>query len=142
MIYQIDNFLSHIIYTISLLLRKKIFQSFPSPLWVLKLILENLFSSRSVVFVHTKQRQDKIMKRIFELPSHGTPVSSPVEHVPLSPEEMLSVVSDVGEDSSQAPHISRGADVRVVSSQNLRGQIADPPTNLGGSVVHGAGSLA
>ena len=82
------------------------------------------------------------MKRIFELPGHGTPFSSPVEHVLLSPEEMLPVVGDVGEDSSQTPHISRGADVRVISPQNLRGKIADSPTNLGGSVIHGAGSLA
>ena len=79
-------------------------------------ILPDLFSSWSVVFVDTEERHDKIMKRIFELSPHGTLASSPALHVPLRPEEMLPVVSDVGEDSPQAPHISRGGDVRVISS--------------------------
>ena len=77
------------------------------------------------MFVDTEERQDKIMKRIFELSPNGTLASTRVEHVPLRPEEMLPVVSDVGEDSSQTPHISRGGDVRVISSQNLRGQVTD-----------------
>ena len=81
-------------------------------LCVLLLILENLSSSWSLVFVHNEERQDEVMKlRMFELSPHGTPDSSPALHVPLRPEEMLPVVSDVGEDSPQTPHISRGGDV-------------------------------
>ena len=78
------------------------------------------------------------MKGIFELSSHGTPADSPGEHVSLSPEEMLPVVGNVSEDSPQAPHISRGGDVTVISSQNLRGQIAGC---LVGAVEHGGGGL-
>ena len=80
--------------------------------------------------------------RMSELSPHGTPVSSPVEDVPLSPEEMLPVVSDVGEDSSETPHISRGGDVGIISSQNLRSQVTDTAVNLRGAVVHGGGCLA
>ena len=109
---------------------------------MLKLILENLFSSWSVVFVNTEQREDKIMKRIFELPGHGTPFSSPVEHVLLSPEEMLPVVGDVGEDSSQTPHVSRGGDVRIISAEDLGSHVADSSNLRGGVIVHGRGGLA
>ena len=105
-----------------------------------QLILEDLFSSWSVVFVDTKERQDKIVKRIFELSLHRTLVSSPVEHVPLRPEEMLPVVSDVDNESPQAPHIGRGGNMRIVSPQNLRSQVADS-TNLGGDVIHGGRGL-
>ena len=52
-----------------------------------------------------------MMKRIFELSPHGTPVSLPSEDITLRPEEMLPVIGDVGEDSPEAPHISRGGDV-------------------------------
>ena len=109
---------------------------------MLELILENLLSSWSAVFVNTEQREDEVMKGILELPPHGSPAVSPVEHVPLSPEEMLPVVGDVGEDSPQTPHISRGGDVEIISSQNLRGQIADSAAKLRGDVVHGGGGLA
>ena len=109
---------------------------------MVKLILENMFSSWSALFVNTEQRQDEIVERMYELSPHGTMFSSPVEHVPLSPEEMIPVVSDVGEESSQAPHISRGGDVRVISSQNLRSQVAGCPTNMSSTVVHGGGGLA
>ena len=83
------------------------------------------------------------MKRIFELSPHGTMVSSPLEDITFSPEEMIPVVSDVGEDSPEAPHISRGGDVIVISPQNLRSQVADSTTvNFRGAVVHGGWGLA
>ena len=106
------------------------------------LILVNLLSSWSAVFVNTEQRQNQTMKRILEKSPYWTPGSTPFEDVPLFPEKMLPVISDVGEDCSQTPHISRGGDVRIVSSQNLGSEIADGPTNLGGAVVHGGGGLA
>ena len=97
------------------------------------------------MFVNTEQRQDEIVKlRISELSPHGTFGSSPVENIPLIPEEMLPVVSDVGEDSSKTPHIGRGGDVTIVSSENLRSQVADGfdlAIDLGGAVVHGRGGL-
>ena len=81
------------------------------------------------------------MKRMSELSPHGTAVSSPVEDVPLPPEEMLPVVSNVGDESSKTPHISRGGDVRIIISQNLWSQVADS-TYLGSDVVHGGGGVA
>ena len=59
-----------------------------------------------------------------------------------SPEEMLSVVGDVGEDSPQTPHVSRGADVRIISSEDLGSQVADSPTTRGRVIVHVRGGLA
>ena len=106
------------------------------------IILKNLLGAGSLVFVDTEQRQNQIMKLgVFELSHHGTPHSSPLEYVRLGPEEVLPVVSDVGEDSSETPHISRGGDVRI-SSEDLRGEIADGPTVRVGVVVHGGGGLA
>ena len=56
------------------------------------------------MFVNTEQRQDQLMKlRILELSPHGALDSPPAEDVPLSPEEVPSVVRDVDEDSSHAP---------------------------------------
>ena len=104
-------------------------------------VLEKFLGSWSAVFVNTEQREDEIVKRIFELSLHGTPHSSPAEHVSLSPEEMLPVVSYVGEDSPKTPHISRGGDVRIISPQNLRCKIADCAPKLGGAVVHRGGGL-
>ena len=106
-----------------------------------ELILKNLLSRRSVVLVNTEQRQDEIMKRMSELSPHGTAVSSPVEDVPLPPEEMLPVVSNVGDESSKTPHISRGGDVRIISSENLGSQVAHSSTSRGAVVVHGGGAL-
>ena len=112
------------------------------PLGMIVSVFEKLQGGRSLVFVNTEEREDQGVKLgILELPLHGTPRSLPLEHVPLGPEEMLPVVSDVDEDSSQTPHISRGGDVRIISSQNLRGQIADCPINLRGAVVHSRGRL-
>ena len=105
-------------------------------------ILKNSLIAGSLVFVDTEKREDEIMKlRVLELSLHGTPQSSPPEHVPLSPEEVLPVVSDEGEDSSEAPHISGGRDVGI-SSEDLGRQIADGSPNLGGAVVHGGGGPA
>ena len=101
-----------------------------------------MFGSWSSVLVNTEQRQDKIVKRIFALSLYRTPHSFPSENIPLRSEEMLPVVGDVGEDSSETPHVSRGGDVSVVSSQNLGSQVADCTTELGGAVVHRGGGLA
>ena len=106
-------------------------------------ILKNSLSAGSLVFVDTEKREDEIMKlRVLELSLHGTPQSSPPEHVPLSPEEVLPVVGDVGEDSPETPHVSGGGDVGIISSKDLGRQIADGSPNLGGAVVHGGGGLA
>ena len=81
--------------------------------------------------------------RIFEFSPYGTAVSYPAGDFHRRPEEMLPVVSDVGEDSPEAPHISRGGDVIVISPQNLRSQVADSTTvNFRGAVVHGGWGLA
>ena len=98
---------------------------------VLFTVLEKPHGSWSAVFVNTQQRTDQGVKlRILELPICGAQKSCPAEDIPLRPEEMLPVVGDVGEDSSQAPHVRRG--VRIVSSQNLRSQVADCPGWLDG----------
>ena len=105
-------------------------------------ILKNLLSAGSLVFVDTEQRQNQIMKLgMFEMSPHWTPRSSPLEHLRLGPEEVLPVVGDVGEESSETPHISRGGDVRI-SSEDLRGEIADGAAVRVGVVVHGGGCLA
>ena len=80
--------------------------------------------------------------RIFEFSLYGTAVSYPAGDFHRRPEEMLPVVSDVGEDSPEAPHISRGGDVRVISLQNLRSQVTDSAAYLRGAVVHGGGGPA
>ena len=92
--------------------------------------------------VHTEQVEDELMElRILELSPHGALDSPPAEDVPLSPEEVLSVVRDVDEDSSHAPHIGLGRDVRI-SLQSLWGQIADSSSpDLRGVVVHGRRGL-
>ena len=106
-------------------------------------ILKNSLSAGSLVFVDTEKREDEIMElRVLELSLHGTPQSSPPEHVPLSPEEVLPVVNNVGEDSSETPHVSGGRDVGIISSEHLGRQIADGTTARVGVVVHGGGSLA
>ena len=76
-----------------------------------------------------------------ELSLHGTPDSSPSEHVHLGSKEVLPAVCDVGQHCSEAPHISGGGDVGI-SSEDLGRQIADGAPNLGGAVVHGGGGLA
>ena len=109
------------------------------PLGMVLSVLEKLLGGRSLVFVNTEEREDLGVKLgILELPLHGTPLSLPLEHVPLGPEEMLPVVSDVGEDSPQTPHVCRGVDVRIIS-ENLRSHVADTSTSWSGVVVHGGG---
>ena len=67
----------------------------------------NLLGGMSLVLVNTEERQDKgVELGVLELPLHGTPISLPLDHVLLVPEEMLPVGGNVGEDSSQAPHVS------------------------------------
>ena len=89
------------------------------------------------MLVHTEQGEDQLVELlVLELSPHGAPQRSPPEHVRLGPEEMLPVVGNVGDDSSQAPHVSRGGDVRI-SSEDLRGEIADSPTVRVGVVIHG-----
>ena len=106
------------------------------------LILKNLAGGGSGILVSTEQLQDKIVElRVLELSPHGTLDSSPVEDVPLVPEEVLPVVGDVGEDSPEAPHVGRGGDVRVLPLEDLRGEVADGAPVRVGVVVHGGGSL-
>ena len=110
------------------------------PLGIFISVFEKLQGGRSLVFVNTEEREDQGVKLgILELPLHGTPRSLPLEHVPLGPEEMLPVVSDVGEDRPQTPHVGRGVDVRIISSEDLRSQVADSSTTWSGVVVHGRG---
>ena len=105
-------------------------------------VFENLLGGRSLVLVNTEERQDQGVKLgVLELPLHGTLLSLPLEHVLLGSEEMLPTVGDVGEDSSEAPHVSRGSDVRIVSPENLGSQVADSSTTSGGVVIHGRGGL-
>ena len=105
-------------------------------------ILKNSLSAGSLVFVDTEKREDEIMElRVLELSLHGTPQSSPPEHVPLSPEEVLPVVGDVGEDSPKTPHVSGGGDVGIISPKDLGRQIADVHVVVL-AVVHGGGGLA
>ena len=54
--------------------------------------------------------------RISELSSHGTPDSSPHQYIQVRPEEMLSVIGHEGDESPQAPHVSRGQDVPLSTS--------------------------
>ena len=71
------------------------------PLAMVPVVFENLLGGRSLVLVNTEERQDQgVELGVLELPLHGTLPSLPLEHVLLSPEEMLPVVGDVGEDSS------------------------------------------
>ena len=67
-------------------------------------VFENLLGGRSLVLVNTEERQDQGVE--LELSLHGTLLSLPLQHVPRVPEEMLPVVGNVGEDSSQTPHVS------------------------------------
>ena len=111
------------------------------PLWMVIVVFEKILGGRSLVLVNTEERPDQgVELRVLELPLHGTLLSLPPEHVLLGPEEMLPVVGDVGEDSSQTPHVSRGGDVRIIS-ENLGSQVADSSSSCGGVVVHGGGSL-
>ena len=76
------------------------------PLGMVTTVFENLLGSWSLVLVYTEERQDQgVELGILELSLHGTLVSLPLEHVLLGPEEVLPAVSDVGEDSSQTPHV-------------------------------------
>ena len=78
-----------------------------SPLGMVPALFEKVLGGRSSVFVKTEERQDKGMELwVLELPLHGTLLSLPLEHVPLSLEEMLPVVGDEREDSSETPHVS------------------------------------
>ena len=104
---------------------------------VFAIILQKLLGGGSLVLFVAEKGEDEIMElRVLERSPHGTPQWSPSEDVSLRPEEMLPVIGNVAEDSSQAPHVSRGRDVRILS-QNLRGEVTDGATNLGGDVVHG-----
>ena len=104
-------------------------------------VVEKLLGGRSLVLVNREERQDQGVEfGILELPLHGTLLSLPLEHVLLGPEEMLPTVGDVGEDSSEAPHVSRGSDVGIIS-ENLGSQVADSPTTSSSVVVHGRGGL-
>ena len=77
------------------------------PLWMVIVVFEKILGGRSLVLVNTEERPDQgVELRVLELPLHGTLLSLPPEHVLLGPEEMLPVVGDVGDDSSQTPHIS------------------------------------
>ena len=49
--------------------------------------------------------------RMFEDSLGGTPASCPPEDIHFGPEEVLPVVSNVGEHSPETPHVGRGGDV-------------------------------
>ena len=107
------------------------------PIEVFAAILRHLLGGGPLVLVVTEKGEDEVVKLgVLEVSPHGTPKWPPSKDVSLSPEEMLPVIGNVAEDSSQAPHVSRGRDVRILS-QNLRGEVTDGATNLGGDVVHG-----
>ena len=83
------------------------------PLGIVNVVFDKLLGGRSPVLVKTEERQDqRVELGVLELSHHWTNLPSPIEHVQLVPEEMLPVVGDVGEDSSQTPHVSRGGDGR------------------------------
>ena len=106
-------------------------------------VFENLLGGRSLVLVNTEERQNQSVELgVLELSLHGTLPPVPLEHVTLVPEEMLPVIDNVGEDSSKTPHVSRGCDVRIISSEDLGSQVADSATSRGAVVVHGRGGLA
>ena len=107
------------------------------------LIPKNLTGGGSGVHDSTEQFEDENVKfRVLERPLRGTLDSSPVEDVPLVPEEMLPVVGDVGEESPEAPHVARGGEVSVVWPEDLRGEVATGAPPSLGVVVHGGRSLA
>ena len=84
-------------------------------------ILQKLLGGGSLVLFVAEEGEDVVVKLgVLEASPHGTPLCPPSEDVSLRPKEMLPVISNVGEDSSQAPHVSRGRDVRIISSENLR----------------------
>ena len=113
------------------------------PLGMVTTVFANLLGSWSLVLVYREERQNQgVELGILELPLHGTLPSLPVEHVLLGPEEMLPTVGDEGEDSSQTPHVSRGGNVRIISSEDLGSQVADSSSIRGGVVVHSRGRLA
>ena len=113
------------------------------PLGMVTIVFEKLLGGRSLVFVNTEERQDQgVELGILELPHDRTHLPSPIEHLQHVPEEMLPVVGDVGEDSSKTPHVSRGCDVGIISTEDLRSQVADSSNSRGGMVVHGRGGLA
>ena len=79
-------------------------------------LLENLLSRRSLVFVKTEEGQDQLVNLvILEFSLQWTLHILPLIDVLLRVEEVLPVVGDVGDDGSQAPHVSRGGDVTVIS---------------------------
>ena len=91
------------------------------PIEVFAAILRHLLGGGPLVLVVTEKGEDEVVKLgVLEVSPHGTPKWPPSKDVTLRPEEMLPVISNVGEDSSQAPHVSRGRDVRIISSENLR----------------------
>ena len=112
-----------------------------TPLGMVPAVLENLIGGRSLLLVNREERQNQgVELGILELPRHGTLLSLPLEDVLLGPEEMLlPVIGDVGDDSSEAPHVSRGSDVGIVSPENLGSQVADSSSIRGRLVVHGRG---
>ena len=81
-------------------------------------VVEKLLGGRPLVLVNREERQNQgVELGILELSPHGTLLSLPLEYVLLGPEEMLlPVIGDVGDDSSEAPHVSRGGDVKIISS--------------------------
>ena len=110
------------------------------PLGMVPDVFENLLGSWSLVLVNTEERQNQGLELgILELPLHGTLLSIPLERFQLGPEEMLPTVGDEGEDSSQAPHVSRSSDMRIISPENLGSQVADSSSTRGHLVVHGRG---
>ena len=112
------------------------------PLGMVTAVFENLLGGRSLVFVLTEERQNQgVELGVLELPPHGTLPPIPLEHVQLGPEEMLPVVSGVGDDSSQTPHVSRGGDMTISSSENLRSEVTDRSVDLRGAVVHRTGGF-
>ena len=97
-------------------IQRKILLSLFLSLGVIRGLLENLLSRRSLVFVNTEEGQDQLVDLvILEFSLQWTLHILPAIDVLLGVEEMLPVVGDVGDDGSKTPHVSRGGDVTVIS---------------------------
>ena len=94
------------------------------------------------MFVDTQKWKNENMELVrLELPCQGTLDPFPAEDVPRGPEEVLPVVSHEGDEGSHAPHVSRGGGVLIISTEDLRSEIADSSSRLG-FVVQGGRSLS
>ena len=114
----------------------------PAFVFLLEDLPHYLRSGGPEVLILAEKFEDQLMElRILEIPLQGSRVSAPTKHVPLGLEEVLPVVSHEGDEGSHAPHVSRGGGVLIISTEDLRSEIADSSSRLG-FVVQGGGSLS